>query len=262
MALFEFHFVDTWNVWNIAAFLAGIGSAIVTGFMAWYTRKSVKQGQEQLSELKAQRASDNTKWEEEKAHWEEEKKQYEENNRAFLEISPVLPYISNWGEGLSIEIKNIGNKTAKNVHIEIDDTFVNGFKNEIVSERIKTMCGRKYRILPNKSKVITLCQIRKDSEYKDIDGKFMAIPRCTVFGQKVEESVYNIINEHLKDFSFEIKCSYDEHTFSDTLTTKDIEYETFNYQSYLKSISYNLSDINKSFQELNEYFEKSSSEKK
>ena len=262
MALFEFHFVDTWNVWNIAASLAGIGSAIVTGFMAWYTRKSVKQGQEQLSELKAQRASDNTKWEEEKAHWEEEKKQYEENNRAFLEISPVLPYISNWGEGLSIEIKNIGNKTAKNVHIEIDDTFVNGFKNEIVSERIKTMCGRKYRILPNKSKVITLCQIRKDSEYKDIDGKFMAIPRSTVFGQKVEDSVYNIINEHLKDFSFEIKCSYDEHTFSDTLTTKDIEYETFNYQSYLKSISYNLSDINKSFQELNEYFEKSSSEKK
>ncbi len=261
MAVFEFHFVDTWNVWSIAASLAAMGSAIVTGLMAWYTRKSVNQGQEQLSELKAQRASDNTKWEEEKAHWEEEKKQYEENNRAFLEISPVLPFISKWGEGLSIEIRNIGNKTAKNVQIEIEDRFIKGFKNDIISERIRTMCSRKYRILPNKSKVITLCLIRKDSEYKDIDGKFVAIPRCSVFGQKVEESVYKIINEHLKNFSFDIKCSYDEHTFSDTLTTKDIEYENFNYQSYLKSISDYLSDINKNFQEFNEYFEKSSTEK-
>ena len=229
MALIDFNFVNSSGVWDIVASFAAICSTIATAVMAFFTWKSVKQGREQLVEMREQREDDKKKWEEE--------------NRPYLEITPILPYISNWGESLAIEIKNFGNKTAKHIKIEIDDNFIKGFQNDIISNHIRILCNREYRLLPNESKYLTLCHTRLFEDYEKTDNGLKMRPQGYIFGTRVDESAIRIIKEHLSIFSFDIKCTYEGHSFENTLSNTDIKYEQFNYLSYLKEISYNLSDI-------------------
>lgn len=237
MALIDFHFVNTSGIWDIVASIAAIGSTIVTAFMVYYTRQSVKQGREQLNELKKQREDDKEKW--------------EEDNRPYIEITPILPYIGNWGESLAIEIKNIGNKTAKHIKIEIDDHFVKGFQSDIITNHICTLCNREYRLLPGESKTLTLCLSRLFVDYEFTECGTKEVSQGSIFGTRVNEKAIATIKEHLSHFSFNVKCTYEGYSFEDTLTNSNINYEKFNYLSYLKDISYNLSEIKKELEDNN-----------
>jgi len=192
-------------------------SALATAVMAYLTYRSIRNGKEQIEEMKAQ--------------WEKE-------NRPYLELFPVAPPFTHKDGSLAIEIKNIGKRTANNVSIEIENSFIQGFNNDIVNEQIQTICSNKYRILPNESKILTICSIKTSP-----DGEVL-------LGATVPKSELNLIRKYLSNFKFKVKCSYEEYSFEQILSSNELAYQKIDYLGFLEDMEYDLAGIRSELQRM------------
>lgn len=192
-------------------------SAIATAVMAFLTYRSIRYGKEQLAEMKAQ--------------WEEEK-------RPYLELFPVAPPFTHKDGSLAIEVKNIGKSTATNVFIEIEDSFIEGFNNDLVKKQIISVCSQKYRILPGDSKFITLCSVKNAP-----DG-------VVLLGNKVSQKEIDSIRKYLSDFKVAVKCSYDGHSFEQVLSSNELAYQKIDYLGFLEDMEYDLAGIKSELQRM------------
>jgi len=192
-------------------------SALATAVMAYLTYRSIRNGKEQIEEMKAQ--------------WEKE-------NRPYLELFPVAPPFTHKDGSLAIEIKNIGKRTAKDVSIEIEDSFVQGFNNDIVNEQIQAICSNKYRILPNESKILTICSIKTTP-----DGEVL-------LGAAVPQRELNSIRKYLSNFKFKVKCSYEDYSFEQILSSNELAYQKIDYLGFLEDMEYDLAGIRSELQRM------------
>lgn len=211
-----------WNNINIvlsnSSFWTAL-SAVATAVMVVLTYFSIRNSKKQLTEMKAQ--------------WERE-------NRPYLEILPVIPPFHKKEGSLALQIKNIGNRTATNIKLSIDQGFIDGIKNEIIKDQIKKICSHTYRVLPRDSKVITLCALR-----------ILPNGTETLFGEEISKSKIDEIKEYLSSFSCNVHCEYDGHSFDQTITSRELTYEKFNYLAFLEDIEWDLSGIKSQLENIN-----------
>lgn len=205
-----------WEYMSTSDWFAAI-SAISTAVMAFLTYRSIRNGKEQLEEMRSQ--------------WKLE-------NRPFLELFPVAPPFTHKDGSLAIEIKNIGKGTAKNVSIEIEKAFIDGFNNEIIKEQIQSVCSLKYRILPGDSKFITLCSVRTTP-----DG-------VVLLGNKVSQRDIDSVRKYLSNFKFSVKCQYEEHSFEQILSANELSHQKIDYLGFLEDIEYDLAGIRSELQRM------------
>ena len=190
-------------------------SAVATAVMAWFTYETIQNSKRQVEEMKRE--------------WEKE-------NRPYLEILPVsLPFSSKEG-GLAIEIRNIGNKTATDITISIDNDFINGFPVESIKQRIDKICSEKYRVLPNGSKTLIISVIRIMNN------------KSTLFGKPISDKELKELTEYLNDFSFKIHCKYSRDEFDQVLTAEEQELQHYDNLNFLEEIEWDLSSIKNSLQ--------------
>ncbi len=192
-------------------------SAIATAIMAWFTYETIQNSKKQVDLVKEQ--------------WEKE-------NRAYLEILPIFIPFSRKEGNLGIEIRNIGNKTAYDISLSINDTFRNEIPIESIKDRIDHICKEKYRVLPNGTKTIVISAIRTIAN-KD-----------TLFGQPITQKQINELTEYLTNFSFNVHCKYNRDEFDQVLASEDQELQQFDNLNFLENIEHNLSRINESIQML------------
>ncbi len=192
-------------------------SALATAVMAYLTYRSIRNGKEQIEEMKEQ--------------WEKE-------NRPYLELFPVAPPFTHKDGSLAIEIKNIGKRTAKDVSIEIEESFVQGFNNEKVKEQIQSICSHRYRILPAESKILTICSLKTTP-----DGEVL-------LGIRVPQSDLISIRKYLSNFKFKVKCSYENFSFEQILSSNELAYQKIDYLGFLEDMEYDLAGIRSELQRM------------
>lgn len=177
-----------------------------------------------------------------KAQLKEMKRQWEEEQSADLDISLInIPYRMP-NESLAIEIKNFGKGAANDIQLFLDKNFIENFPHKAVREQADKIEKMRYRILPEESKIIPLCQF--DNNYVKCDK---------LFGQNVSKEEKNKIHKYLDNYTFHLKCEYkgNNSPFEHTFTTEEKGWVRGNIASKLDSIDCKLEDIETINQSLN-----------
>ena len=196
--------------WNGISAIATALSAVATAIMAWLTYKTIKNSKEQLAVMK---------------------EQWDESRKPIVEPSIVIPPYTEIESSLGLQLRNLGNVVAEVVNIKFDDKFINGFENKEIEDQINFICSQQYKIAPNESICLTICDVRKKN------GKHI------LFGETLDDKKYLHLVEFLMSFKVYVACYYVGGKSERTFTYYDRELYRRTVSQELRDISTYLSRI-------------------